>query len=105
MAAGEGDDIDLAAWDWSYYTEKVRADRYAFDASELRPYFEIDSVLEKGVFFAANRLYGLTIEQRPELPTYHPDVRVWEVFDADGSPSGSSWATSTRGHRSGAAPG
>ncbi|MCY3844111.1 MAG: M3 family metallopeptidase [Acidobacteria bacterium] len=88
MAAAEGDDIELAAWDWSYYTEKVRADRYAFDASELRPYFEIDSVLEKGVFFAATRLYGLTFEERPELPTYHPDVRVWEVFDADGSPLG-----------------
>ena len=88
MAAAEGDDIELAAWDWSYYTEKVRADRYAFDASELRPYFEIDSVLEKGVFFAANRLYGLTFEERPELPTYHPDVRVWEVFDDDGSPLG-----------------
>ena len=88
MAAAEGDAIELAAWDWSYYTEKVRADRYAFDASELRPYFEIDSVLEKGVFFAATRLYGLTFEERPELPTYHPDVRVWEVFDADGSPLG-----------------
>ena len=88
MAAAEGDDIELAAWDWSYYTEKVRADRYAFDASELRPYFEIDSVLEKGVFFAATRLYGLTFEERPELPTYHPDVRIWEVFDDDGSPLG-----------------
>ena len=88
MAAAEGDDIELAAWDWSYYTEKVRADRYAFDASELRPYFEIDAVLEKGVFFAANRLYGLTFEERPELPTYHPDVRIWEVFDDDGSPLG-----------------
>ena len=88
MAATEGDDIELAAWDWSYYTEKVRADRYAFDASELRPYFEIDSVLEKGVFFAATRLYGLTFEERPELPTYHPDVRIWEVFDDDGSPLG-----------------
>ena len=66
----------------------MRADRYAFDASELRPYFEIDTVLEKGVFFAANRLFGLTFEERPALPTYHPDVRVWEVFDADGSPLG-----------------
>ena len=88
MAAAEGADIELAAWDWSYYTEKVRADRFAFDASELRPYFEIDAVLEKGVFFAANRLYGLTFEERPELPTYHPDVRIWEVFDDDGSPLG-----------------
>ena len=83
-----GDAGDLAAWDWSFYTEKVRADRYAFDAEQLRPYFEMDNVLERGVFFAANRLYGLTFEERPELPTYHPDVRVWEVFDVDGSPLG-----------------
>ncbi len=88
MAAAEGADIELAAWDWSYYTEKVRAERYAFDASQLRPYFEMDNVLENGVFFAANRLYGLTFEERPELPVYHPDVRVWEVFDADGEPLG-----------------
>ena len=88
MADAEGADLELAAWDWSYYTEKVRADRYAFDASQLRPYFEMDNVLENGVFFAANRLYGLTFEPRPELPVYHPDVRVWEVFDADGDPLG-----------------
>ena len=88
MAAAEGADIELAAWDWAYYTEKVRAERYAFDAAQLRPYFEMDNVLENGVFFAANRLYGLTFEARPELPVYHPDVRVWEVFDADGAPLG-----------------
>ena len=88
MAAAEGADLELAAWDWSYYTEKVRAERYAFDASQLRPYFEMDSVLENGVFFAANRLHGLTFEERPELPVYHPDVRVWEVFDADGEALG-----------------
>ena len=88
MADAAGADLELAAWDWSYYTEKVRADRYAFDASQLRPYFEMDNVIENGVFFAANRLYGLTFEERPELPVYHPDVRVWEVFDADGSPLG-----------------
>ena len=88
MASASGDDLELAAWDWAYYTEKVRADRYAFDASELPPYFEMNAVIEKGVFFAANRLYGLTFEERPELPGYHPDVRVWEGFDADGSPLG-----------------
>ena len=88
MAAAEGADIELAAWDWSYYTEKVRAERYAFDASQLRPYFELDNVLENGVFFAANRLFGLTFEPRPQLPVYHPDVRVWEVFDVDGAPLG-----------------
>ncbi len=88
MAEAEGADIELAAWDWSYYTEKVRAERYAFDASQLRPYFEMDNVLENGVFFAANRLYGLTFEERPELPVYHPDVRVWEVFDVGGEALG-----------------
>ncbi len=88
MATAEDADLELAAWDWSYYTEKVRAERYAFDASQLRPYFEMDNVLENGVFFAANRLYGLTFEARPELPVYHPDVRVWEVFDADGEALG-----------------
>ncbi len=88
MANAEGADLELAAWDWSYYTEKVRADRYAFDASQLRPYFELDNVLENGVFFAANRLYGLTFEPRPELPVYQSDVRVWEVFDAGGEPLG-----------------
>ena len=88
MAAAEGADLELAAWDWSYYTEKVRAERYAFDASQLRPYLEMDNVLENGVFFAATRLYGLTFEERPELPVYHPDVRVWEVFDAGGEALG-----------------
>ena len=88
MADAEGAGLELAAWDWSYYTEKVRADRYAFDASQLRPYFEMDNVLDNGVFFAANRLYGLTFAPRPELPVYHPDVRVWEVFDAGGEPLG-----------------
>ena len=88
MAAAEGADLELAAWDWSYYTEKVRAERYAFDASQLRPYLEMDNVLENGVFFSATRLYGLTFEERPELPVYHPDVRVWEVFDADGEALG-----------------
>ena len=88
MADAEGAGLALAAWDWSYYTEKVRADRYAFDAAQLRPYFEMDNVIDDGVFFAANRLYGLTFEPRPELPAYHPDVRVWEVFDAGGEPLG-----------------
>ncbi len=88
MADAEGAGLELAAWDWSYYTEKVRADRYAFDAAQLRPYFEMDNVIDNGVFFAANRLYGLAFEPRPELPAYHPDVRVWEVFDAGGAPLG-----------------
>ena len=88
MAAADKPDLELASWDWSYYTEKVRTARYDFDASELRPYLEMDNVLQNGVFFAANQLYGLSFEERPDVPVYHPDVRVWEVFDADGSPLG-----------------
>jgi peptidyl-dipeptidase Dcp len=88
MVNADGHDVELASWDWSYYAEQVRADRYDFDASELRPFFEMDNVLENGVFFAANRLYGITFEARPDLPVYHPDVRVWEVRDGDGSPLG-----------------
>ena len=80
----EGGDFELAAWDWAYYTEKVRAARYDFDESQLRPYFEIDNVLQNGLFFAANKLYGLSFEERPDLPVYHPDVRVFEVHDEDG---------------------
>ena len=86
FAAGDG--IAVEAWDWAYYSEKVRGARFDFEAFELRPYFEMDNVLQNGVFFAANRLYGLTFEERRELPVYHPDVRIWEVFDGDGSPLG-----------------
>lgn len=75
----------LAAWDWAYYAEKVRAARYDFDESQLRPYFELNNVVQNGVFFAANRLYGLSFKERHDLPVYHPDVRVFDVFDADGS--------------------
>jgi len=75
----------LEPWDWAYYTEKVRKAKYAFDETELKPYLELDSVLEKGVFFAATQLYGLTFKRRTDLPTYHSDVRVYEAFNADGS--------------------
>ncbi len=81
----EGGDFELAAWDWAYYTEKLRAQQYAFDESELKPYFELDNVLVKGVFYAAEKLYGITFTQREDLPTYHETVRVWEVRNADGS--------------------
>ncbi|MDP1699091.1 MAG: M3 family metallopeptidase [Xanthomonadaceae bacterium] len=77
--------FQLAAWDWAYYAEKVRSARYDFDESQLRPYFEIDNVLQNGVFFAANQLYGLSFKERTDLPVYQPDVRVFDVFDADGS--------------------
>ena len=83
-----GDDFPLAAWDWAYYAEKVRASRFDLDQAQLRPYFELNRVLTNGVFFSATRLYGLTFSERPDLPVYHPDVRVFEVFDADGSPLG-----------------
>ncbi|MCH7564394.1 MAG: M3 family metallopeptidase [Gemmatimonadetes bacterium] len=80
----QGGGFQLAAWDWAYYTEKVRKARYDFDESQLRPYFEIDNVLQNGVFFAANKLYGLTFTERRDLPVYHPDVRIFEVYDKDG---------------------
>ena len=88
MIGTEDGDFALAGWDWAYYTEKVRAARYAFDASQLRPYFEMNTVLTNGVFYAATQLYGLTFKERSELPVYHPDVRVFEVFDAGGAPLG-----------------
>ncbi len=85
-ADGEGESFTLAAWDWAFYSEKVRQDRYAFDESQLRPYFELNSVLNNGVFFAANKLFGISFKERHDLPVYHPDVRVFDVTDADGTP-------------------
>jgi peptidyl-dipeptidase Dcp len=75
----------LRAWDWSFFSEKVRRARYAFDESLLSPYLELNRVLEDGLFFAAGRLYGITFKERRDLPVYHPDVRVFEVFESDGS--------------------
>ena len=86
MIDAEGGDFELAPWDWDFYAEKVRQERYAFDESQLKPYFEMMNVLENGVFHAASQLYGLRFERRTDLPTYHPDVVVYEVFDADGKP-------------------
>jgi peptidyl-dipeptidase Dcp len=74
----------LASWDWDFYSEKVRKARYAFDESELRPYYELNHVIIDGVFFAAGKLYGLTFKERHDLPLYQPDVRVFDVFDRDG---------------------
>jgi peptidyl-dipeptidase Dcp len=76
----------LAAWDWAYYTEQVRKAQYNFDESQLRPYFELNNVLENGVFYAANQLYGISFKERKDLPVYNPTVRVFEVSDADGKP-------------------
>jgi peptidyl-dipeptidase Dcp len=76
----------LAPWDWQYYSEQVRKAQYALDESQIKPYFELDHVLRDGVFFAANKLYGLSFKERKDIPVYHPDVRVFEVFDADNKP-------------------
>ena len=74
----------LAAWDWPYYAERVRKAEYDLDDAAVRPYFELDRVLHDGVFFAAGQLYGLSFKERKDITPYHPDVRVFEVFDADG---------------------
>jgi len=78
----------LAPWDWQYAAEQVRAAQYALDESQIKPYFELDRVLREGVFFAAHELYGLAFTERRDLPVYQPDVRVFEVFDADSTSIG-----------------
>ncbi len=77
--------FELQPWDWAFYTEKVRQAKYDFDESQLKPYLELKNVLENGVFFAAEKEFGLTFKQRTDLPVYHPDVTVYDVFEADGS--------------------
>ncbi len=79
---------DIESWDWGFYTEKVRLEKYNIDTSKMRPYFELESVLEKGIFFAANKLFGISFKERPDLITYHPEARAFEVFDEDGSKLG-----------------
>jgi peptidyl-dipeptidase Dcp len=74
----------LEPWDWNYYAEQVRKAKYDLDESQIKPYFELDNVLQNGVFYAANQLYGLTFKERHDIPVYQPDVRVFEVFDKDG---------------------
>ncbi|MEY2498981.1 MAG: peptidyl-dipeptidase Dcp [Verrucomicrobiota bacterium] len=78
--------FQVAPWDWAFYSEKVRKQRHNFDESQLRPYFEWNHVLSDGIFFAATQLYGITFKERHDLPVYQPDVRVFEVFNADGQP-------------------
>jgi peptidyl-dipeptidase Dcp len=84
-AAGKPD-FKLAAWDWDYYGEQVRQAKYDFDGAQVKPYFELNNVLENGVFYAANQLYGLTFKERKDIPVWEPTVRVFEVYDADGKP-------------------
>ena len=76
----------LEPWDWEFYAEQVRKAKYDLDESEIRPYFELNRVLTDGVFYAAHELYGITFKERHDLPVYNKDVRVFEVYDADGSP-------------------
>lgn len=78
--------ISLQPWDWDFYSEQVRKAKYDLDESEVKPYFEMNKVLERGVFYAANQLYGISFKERHDLPVYHPDVRVFEVFDQNGKP-------------------
>ncbi|MCH2345830.1 MAG: M3 family metallopeptidase [Pseudomonadales bacterium] len=85
MIYDDGQDFELASWDWDFYTEKLRLARYDFDAKELRPYFELNNVLHKGVFFAAEQLYGITFKEQTSLPVYQEDVRVFEVYDTTGT--------------------
>ena len=85
IIAQEKGNFTFGAADWQPYSEKVRHARYAFDESQLKPYFELDHVLLDGVFFAAHRLYGLSFKERHDLPVYEPTVRVFDVYNADGS--------------------
>ena len=79
---------ELASWDWLFYTEKVRAEKYNLDTAAMRPYFELERVLHQGVFFAAEKLYGMKFKERKDLVTYHPEARAFEVFNEDGSSIG-----------------
>ena len=88
MIRKDGQSFKLEPWDWNTYAEQVRKARYDIDDSQTRPYFELDNVLQNGVFYAANKLYGVTFKERKDIPVYQPDVRVFEVSDADGSPLG-----------------
>jgi peptidyl-dipeptidase Dcp len=96
-AASEGRDIQevidaqhgafaLEPWDWDFYGEQVRKAKYDLDDAQIKPFFELGSVLENGVFFAANQLYGITFKERKDIPVYEPDVRVFEITDANGKP-------------------
>jgi peptidyl-dipeptidase Dcp len=76
---------EIQSWDWGYYTEQVRLEKYNIDTTKMRPYFELERVLHDGVFFAANKLFGISFKERPDLVTYHPEARAFEVTNEDGS--------------------
>jgi len=84
----DGQDFELAPWDWEFYAEKVRAKNYDFDPEAVKPYFELNRVLTDGVFHSLERFYGIKFRERTDLPVYHPDVRVFDVIDADDKPIG-----------------
>jgi peptidyl-dipeptidase Dcp len=97
MAASEAEDIQslidaqkggfqLQPWDWEFYSEQVRKAKYDLDDAEIKPYLELNNVIQNGLFYEANQLYGLTFKERKDIPVYNPDVRVFEVFDSDGKP-------------------
>lgn len=79
----EGGDFKLAGWDWWYYSDKIRVAKYSFNEQQTRPYFSLENTL-KGVFYTANRLFGITVKERTDLPKYNDEVRTWEVYDKDG---------------------
>ena len=87
-SAANGKSFTLQPWDWAFYAEQVRKARFGFEQSEVKPYFELNRVLQDGVFYAAHELYGVTFKERHDLPMYRSDVRVFEVFNEDGSPRG-----------------
>lgn len=76
--------FQATAWDWQFYAEQVRSAKYDLDEGQIKPYFELNGVLTNGVFWAASKLFGLRFVERFDIPTYHPDVRTWEIFDNDG---------------------
>jgi len=84
----QGGGFKLEPWDWEFYAEQIRATRYDLDPNLVKPYFEFDRVLQDGLFFTMNKLYGISFKERKDIPVYHPDVRVFEVFESDGSTIG-----------------
>ena len=86
LSDAQGGGFKVEPWDWEFYSEQVRKAKYDLNQSEIKPYFELNNVLENGVFYAAHELYGLTFKERKDLPVYQQDVRVFEVFDADAKP-------------------
>ncbi len=86
LAKAQGASFTPTAADWTFYSEQIRKQRYALNSDELKPYFEFNKVLTDGVFYAANQLYGLTFKERKDIPTWNADMRVFDVFDADGKP-------------------